>query len=349
MSNLQRRKTLAFRAAQILLILLGGGLILLGVVFGFPPHANLIAAAVSTLAGALTLALGWSAIGNLGAKNRRIYDAHIRNVCDQVALLAGSTNTQQGIALGDWGNARWRDEGPNGERATYQRLPLLVPMGDFRWGVSNHSKINTGVPIDEIEGMENTLRHLTTAAPGQLDVEALVRDSRQCLANWRAFDSLFEERLLSLAYARLASPAPIFRVSWEDIPWSPPAAGRWTLGGLGLVFLSMNPPQTVDRPKFHPWNGADDRWFVKLGDSSTWLMTGSEPIPGPLIEDAFVSIIASLMPDSRLRTSYNTAVEYASSLRDRVNVVRRDLRDYSIDHADCDYCRAMWILGPGPG
>jgi hypothetical protein len=346
MPTLQSRKSSAFRAVQIFLVLLGGGLILLGVAFGFPPHTIFVAAALSTLAGALTLGIGWPALSDLGMRNRRRYDAHLRVVRDQVSLLSGSYGTKQGFFLGDWRNARWRDVGPTGERAAYKRLPLLVPQEDVRWAVAITAKVNTGVPIDEIAGLGMTLQHLASTAPGRLDVPALVRDAAQCLSYWRAFDSLFEERLLSLAPHRIRDPPLGFEVGWEDVSWSAPTADRWTLSGEGLAFLSMIPPQTTDTPQFHPARGGDGRWSVRLGDSSVWLLTGGQPSPGPHIEEDFVGLISVLMGDPRLQAAYTQAVDYAAALRERVNVTRRTLREYPIDLVDCESCREIWLLGP---
>lgn len=348
MPSVAERKVLTYRLLQAGVIGVSIVLISLGVRFGFQPYGNLPAAAGFAVFGTLTLALGLRGLDLRGAANRTRFKTHMSQVQSQVALLAGTSGSRQGVVLGDWRNARWRDEGTDGGLSAYERLPLLVQMGDVTWPVSNPSKINTGVPIDEIAGMNLALDHLSTAVPGRLSVPDILRDAKLCQLKWRDFDALFEAKLLASARASIGSLPAYTEVGWEDTPWFVPAEGHWRLGGEGFVSMTMIPQQTVDRPRFHPAGSGDTRWFIRLGGSSTWLIVGSQPVPESRVEADVLSVISRLMADPELRSTYRTAIETAENVWNRVNVLRGDLPGYPVADGTCAVCASMWIIGAGP-
>jgi hypothetical protein len=223
-----------------------------------------------------------------------------------------------------------------------------VQSGDVTWHVANPSKTKTGVPIDEIAGLNSTLDHFSSAIPGRLSLPDIVRDSKACLRMWRDFDALFEAKLLAAAKATIGDLPSSTQVGWEDTPWFVPAPGRWRLGGEGFVFLTMIPPQTLDRPKFHPASSGDAAWFVRLGDSSTWLLMGSSPDPASGIEVHVLSVINQLMADPGLQSSYRVANESAEDVRNRVNVLRSELPSYPVDDGTCAICESIWMVGADP-
>jgi hypothetical protein len=341
-------KVLRYRLSQLMVIGVSTTLIALGVRFGFQPYGNLPAAVGFAVIGTLCLALGLRGLDIRATTNRARFETHLAQVRSQVALLAGNYGSRQGVVLSDWGNARWRDEGAEGGLSSYTRLPLLVQRGDVTWPIANESKTNTGVPIDEIVGMDATLAHLRLAGAGRLSVAEVLEDARHCLENWRAFDALFESKLLGSATARIGNLPPTVEIGWEQNPWFVPPEGRWRLGGEGFVSLTMRPQEQLDHPTMHLPGAGDTRWFVRLGSSSTWLMTGTQPVPEPRVEADIRSVISELMADSELQASFTLAVDTATQVWTRVNALRPDLTGYPYELGVCPQCDSWWVLSPPP-
>jgi hypothetical protein len=343
MKTTEARKVATCRLVQVVIIFTSVVLLGLGVVFGFGPYADLPAAIVSALGGTLLLALGLRGLDTRSKSNRARYDSHLATVIGQLGLLAGRTGHRQGMVLGDWGNARWRDLSEAADGSTYARLPILVAAEDVRWPVKNAVNINTGIPIDEIDGMDLTVSHLD----GETKVlSGLMEEARRCLSLWRDFDSMFATRVENLASGGTRSPPAGFEVGWEQIPWFTPADGTWRIAGVGMITLSMTGEPQLDQPKFHSPGPGDLKWDVRLGDSSIWLLTGPPPVPDAGVQDDVRSVVDALRRDATLTNAYTTAVRAENVLRDRLNIIRRNLPDYPPINGQCPYCDSMRVLSP---
>jgi len=335
------QKHILFRACQGLTIVAALIFTVLTVYWGIPPTSN-FQLAVSSAIGAAILFLLLGPIGRRAERNRFRLRSHLTRVASQVALLAGTYGTRQGVWLGDWSNARWRDLSADGTVCSYERLPLLVRLEDVRDSISNSINVQTGVPISEIEGMDLTLAHLQG---GNFRAEEATNYATECLRRWKRFDVAFGERLLLIAVNALVRAEDSLAVGWEEIPCFPIPTDHWRLGARGLSQLSVVPVQSTDQARFHPPGPGDERWTVRFGSSGIWLLTGRPPLPGTPIEEKVQSLISQLMVDPTLRSLYERALEAENACRAAVTLLKGRLREVQTDGV-CPYCDSLWIAAP---
>jgi hypothetical protein len=317
-----------------------------GTYLGLRPAPAVYAGILAGVAGALLLTLGLRGLDIAASRNRTRIDGHLRQIREQVRVLSGDIGSRQGIWMGDWGNARRRDLGPTGSTSSYARLPLLVRLDDLRWPVRNATNTNTGVPIDEIDGMELTREHLGTGRNSLTETEL---DAREILSAWRQFDIAFEERLLARARAKLSFPPLRLEAGWEgweDVPWFAPVPDTWRLGASAFVVLTMGNVQTTDGPRFHDPGPGDLAWDVRLGDSGLWLLRGSPPAPTDTLASEVLGIVTDLRMDAALRQAYMAAVDKEAGVRDRIRSLRATLATFDGSECECALCSAVTVLAP---
>ncbi|MCI4321636.1 MAG: hypothetical protein L3K05_04950 [Thermoplasmata archaeon] len=209
----------------------------------------------------------------------------------------------------------------------------------------NTINTNTGVPLDEIQGMELTREHLVGGRHSLAEVEL---DATECLVAWRQFDAAFEHKLLVIAREKLSLPPLRLEAGWEDIPWFPPVPDTWRLGATASVALTMPYESMTDRPKFHDPGPGDAAWDVRYGDSGSWLLRGTPPAPTDTLADEVLSILTDLRMDGTLRMAYIACVEKEAGVRDRIRTLRGELPALDPSASECGVCRAVTILAP-PG
>ena len=343
MPGVESRGLRNLRRLQALVIVLSVGMIGAGAYLALRPAPAVYVVIVSGVGGALLLTLGLRGLDIAASRNRIRIDGHLQQVREQIHVLSGEAGSRQGVWVGDWRNARWRDLGPDGTLSSYARLPLLVRSEDLRWPVRNITNTNTGVPLDEIEGMELTRGHVVGGRHSLADVE---RDARDCLSAWRQFDAAFEHSLLVTARAKLSFPPLHLVAGWEDVPWFPPVPDTWRLGATATVSLTMTYEAMTDRPKFHDPGPGDLAWDVRYGDSSSWLLRGSPPAPTDTLADEVFSILTDLRMDGPLRESYISCIEKEAGVRDRIRTLRRELPTFDASVSECELCRSVTVLAP---
>lgn len=343
MAGVESRGLRNLRLLQALVIVLSVVLVGVGAYLGLHPAPTFYLGVAAGVAGALLLTLGLRGLDVVGSRNRVRVDAHLRQVKDQVRVLAGESGSRQGIWMGDWRNARWRDLGQDGGQSTYARLPLLVRPEDLKWAIRDRTNTNTGVPIDEIDGMILTIEHLGSGRGSLYD--ALLA-ARECLAAWREFDGAFEHRLLVTARGKLLYPPLRLAAGWEDIPWFPPRQDTWRLGATAFVGLTMPFETPTARPTFHDPGPGDEVWTVRYGSGSQWLLQGSPPAPTDSLAEEVLGIVEELRMDPVLRPSFIACSDKEAGVRDRIRTVRGSLSGFDPSVAECTICRGMTVVAP---
>ncbi len=343
MPGVEARGLRNLRGLQVLVVGLSGAMIAFGAYSALRPAPALYLGSVAGGGGALLLTLGLRGLDIAASRNRARIDGHFSQLRDQVRVLSGEVGSRQGVWMGQWGNARWRDLGANGSQSSYSRLPLLVRPEDVRWPVANTTNTNTGVPLDEIQGMDLTREHLGTGRNSLTETEL---DARECLSLWRNFDIGFEERLLILARAKLSFPPLRLEAGWEAVPWFPPIPDTWRLGASAFVVLTMGNEFTTDGPRFHEPGLGDLAWDVRLGDSSLWLLRGSPPAPTDTLANEVLGIVTELRMDAALRQEYIGAGDKEAGVRDRIRSLRTSLPTFDPSKRECTLCRGVTVLAP---
>jgi len=194
--------------------------------------------------------------------------------------------------------------------------------------------------------MDLTLEHLRLSCP---DLTEVLAAARRCLSVWRDFDAEFESRLKETMGQKLAHPASTLDIGWEQNPWVSPVDGRWRIGALGFVFLSLSDESQRDQIKFHAGNSGDPTWDFRLGDSSIWLLRGQLPVPEPGSSVRLQEIVTTLRMDSTLRRAYMLARDWEVAIRAKTNSTRSELGSVQIEQEPCYRCDSFWLLPPASG